>query len=55
MQSGSMGFAEIAAWCRDYCVDLVPKFVMADGLLVKILLKMNAQVRERFSLAGCGA
>jgi len=30
--------------CRDYCVDLVPKFVMADGLLVKILLKMNAQV-----------
>ena len=24
-------------------MDLVPKFVMADGLLVKILLKMNAQ------------
>ena len=32
-------------WCRDWNVDLIPKFLMANGQLVKLLVHTGTTIR----------
>ena len=35
----------VVLWCRDWNVDLIPKFLMANGQLVKLLVHTGTTIR----------